>query len=177
MNDELFAQIKTEYDNFYRKIMLNGRLPMWSTSKGFWNASISDEVYKAFKKMKLQKYKNFLDVGSGDGKITMIASMFCKKADGIEIDKFLHTKGLEVQKKFEIGNVTLHNKDFFDHDFSQYSTLFLSPDTSLERGIEEKLLREMKGTLIHHGHHFHPRHLKKEKSFEINGSLFTVYKK
>lgn len=173
--DNVFLEIKEEYEIFYKNLMKRGKLPMWSTEKGFWNASQSDEVYEAFKKIKLQKFRKFLDIGSGDGKVVMIAALFCKNAEGIEIDDLLHNKALEMCSKFGFWNVAFHNKDIFEHDFSKYDILFLAPDAPLERGLENKLLKEMKGKLIHFGHHFHPRNLKKEDSFLVNGNLVTVY--
>lgn len=167
--------MKKEYDNFYRSLLKEGKLPMRSTSKGFWNASASDEVYGAFKKIGLQKFKSFLDIGSGDGKVVMAAALFCHNAEGIEIDGFLHGKAVEMKSKFKIHNAVFHNKDFFEHDFSKYDLLFLAPDAPLERGLESKLLEEMKGKLIHYGHHFHPNLLKKENSFLVNGNPVTVY--
>ena len=175
MNDIIFNQIKKEYDNFYRSLLKIGRLPMWSTEKGFWNAAIANEVYEAFKKIKLDKFKNFLDIGSGDGKIVLIASLFCRNAEGIEINNFLHNKAVEIKNKFKINNAIFHNKDFFEHDISVYDALFLAPDNSLDRGLEKKLLKEMKGKLIHYGNHFHPRFLKKEDSFLVNGTLVSLY--
>ena len=175
MNDILFSHIKKEYDDFYRELLKSGKLPMWSTEKGFLNSSISDEVYDAFKKIKLSKFRNFLDIGSGDGKVVLIASLFCKNAEGIEIDKLLHNKAIEMKNKFKINNAILHNKDFFQHDFSKYDVLFLAPDSSLDRDLENKLLNEMKGKLIHYGHHFHPRFLKKENSFLVNNTLVSIY--
>ena len=175
MDDALFLQIKKEYDNFYRNILRKGRLPMWSTSKGFWNASISDEIYEAFRRINLEQFNAFLDIGSGDGKIVLIASLFCKNAEGVEIDKFLHSKAIEMQRKIGIGNAQFHNKDFFQHDFSKYDILFLSPDATLERGIENKLLKEMRDKLVHYGHHFQPRFLTKEESFFVNGNLVGLY--
>ena len=177
MNDIAFNQIKSEYDNFYRAILKKGRLPMWSTSKGFWNAAVTDEVYEAFKKIGLSKFKNFLDIGSGDGKVVLLASLFCKNAEGVEIDKFLHSKAVEMQNKLGLRNATFHNKDFFQHNLSDYDILFISPDVPFERGLEKKLLKEMNGKLIHYGHHFHPRLLKKEESFLINGTLVSIYSK
>ena len=177
MNDIKFQEIKMEYDNFYTSILRKGKLPMWSTAKGFWNASISYEVYEAFKKLNLNKFKNFLDIGSGDGKVVLIASLFCGNSEGVEIDNFLHNKAIEVQKKLSILNAKFYEKDFFQHNFSQYEVLFLSPDAPLDRGIENKLLKEMKGKLIHYGHHYHPRFLKKEESFFVNGSLVSLYVK
>ena len=177
MNDVIFNQIKKEYDNFYRNLLKSGKLPMWSTEKGFWNAAIADEVYEAFKKIKLNKFKNFLDMGSGDGKIVLIASLFCRNAEGIEINNFLHNKAVEIKNKFKINNAIFHNKDFFEHDISVYDALLLAPDNSLDRGLEKKLLKEMKGKLIHYGNHFHPRFLKKEDSFLVNGTLVSLYSK
>ena len=173
--DKAFARIKEEYENFYKSLMKKGRLPMHSTEKGFWNASSSDEIYEAFKKVKLNKFKNFLDIGSGDGKVVLIAALFCKNAEGIEIDDLLHSKAVEMQAKLGFGNAVFHNKDFFEHDFSKYDALFLAPDTPLNRGLENKLLKEMKGKLIHFGRHFHPKSLKKEGSFLVNDNLITVY--
>ena len=175
MNDAIFHQINQEYNNFYRSLLKSGKLPMWSTSKGFWNAAISDEVYESSKRLKLNKFKNFLDIGSGDGKVVLIASLFCKNAEGIEIDNFLHDKAQQIKNKFDIKNAFFHNMDFFEHDFSKYDVLFLAPDAPLERGLENKLSKEMKGKLIHYGHHFQPRFLKKEDSFLINGNLISLY--
>ena len=177
MNDIVFNQIKSEYDNFYRALLRKGKLPMWSTAKGFWNAAVTDEVYEAFKKIKLNKFKSFIDLGSGDGKVVLLASLFCKNAEGIEIDKFLHNKAVEMQNKLGLRNAKFHNKDFFEHNLADYDVLFVSPDVPFERGLEKKLVKEMKGKLIHYGHHFHPKSLKKEDSFLINGTLVSVYAK
>ena len=177
MDDAAFIQVKKEYDNFYRSLLQKGKLPMRSTEKGFWNAAISDEIYKAFKKINLSKFKNFLDIGSGDGKVVLIASLFCKNAEGIEIDNFLHNKAIEMKNKFKINNAVFHNKDFFRHDFSRYDILFLSPDAPLERGLENKFLKELNGKLIHYGHHFHTRFLKEENNFLVNGNLISLYSK
>lgn len=177
MNEAAFSQIKKEYDNFYRELLKKGRLPMWSTEKGFWNAAIADEIYESFKRINLGKFKNFLDIGSGDGKVVLIASLFCRDAEGIEIDKFLHDKAVEMKNKFKINNAAFHNNDFFEHDFSRYDMLFLAPDAPMGRNLENKLLKELNGKLIHYGHHFHPRFLKKEGSFLVNGTLVSLYSK
>jgi len=170
-----FNTIKQEYDNFYRNMLKTGSLPMRSTELGFWNAAISQEVYDAFKKLQLQKFNKFADLGSGDGKITLIASLFCKQAEGIEIDDELHNKAVEVQKKLKTKNVSFHNEDFFDHSIHDYDIVFINPDKPLEKGMEDKLQKELNGKLIVYGHHFHPANLKKEKSFLVDNTLVTLY--
>ena len=108
MNEIVFNHIKKEYDGFYQTLLRMGKLPMWSTPKGFWNASISDEVYSAFKRINLSQFESFLDIGSGDGKVVLIASLFCQNAEGVEIDNLLHNKAIEIKMKCRIENVTFH---------------------------------------------------------------------
>ena len=175
MDDDSFVKIKQGYEEFYRSLLKRGRLPMWSTEKGFWNASSSNDIYSAFKKLKLQRFKNFLDIGSGDGKVVLIATLFCKNAHGIEIDDFLHSKAIEMQHLFKISNAIFHNADFFGHDFSKYSVMFVAPDAPMERGLESKLLKEMKGKVIVYGEHFHPRFLTKQDSFLVNDCTIALY--
>lgn len=175
MKPRKFKQIKEEYDNFYKNLLKKGKLPLWSTELGFWNAAISNEVYNAFKKLELQRFNKFIDLGSGDGKITLIASLFCKQAEGIEIDDELHEKALEMKEKLNIKNALFHNKDFFDHSINDYDIVFINPDKPIERGLEKKLISELKGKLILHGHHFHPKNLKKDKSFLVDNTLVTLY--
>jgi len=163
-----FRKIKEEYDDYYKEMLGKGQLPMKSTKLGFWNAAISDEVYDAFKKLNLQKFNSFIDLGSGDGKITMIASLFCKEAEGVEIDDALHEKAIEMKERLGIRNVRFHHNDFHEHTIKDYDVVFINPDKPMERGMEKKLLRELKGKLILYGHHFHPISMKKEKSFIIS---------
>jgi hypothetical protein len=175
MDDLRFLSIDESYNNFYRELLKKGRLAMWSTEKGFWSASISGEVYEAFRKIGLGRTKSFIDLGSGDGKVVLIASLFCKKAAGIEIDPFLHKKAIETQKRLRIPNAAFINGDFAGHNISQYDFVFLAPDAPLERGLELKLLCELKGKLILYGNHFHPSILRKEIEFSLNGTGVCVF--
>lgn len=175
--DLAFNKIKEEYDNFYRNLLRRGKLPLGDTGQGFWGIAISDEIFEAFKKLKLHNFKTFVDLGSGDGKVVLIASLFCKRAVGIEIDNGLHKKALEIQKKLAISNAIFFNNDFFSHSISEFDAVFTFPDQPMERGLEEKLLNELNGKLLHYGHHFHPKQLNKEQSFNVNGNMFTVYSK
>ena len=175
MDEILFNQIKEEYNSFYKELLKGGRLPMWDTGHGFWSHAIADEVYEAFKRLNLQKHRSFIDLGSGDGKIVLIAALFCKRAVGIEIDNALFKKSLEMQRKLSIPNAIFYNNDFYDHSISEFDVAFVYPDMPMHRGLEKKLRNELRGKLIHHGHHFHPESLKAESQFSVNGSLFTVY--
>lgn len=175
MNGRAFAEIKKEYDSFYKDLMRKGKLPLGSTEKGFWGGVIADEIYEAFKRINLHKHKTFIDLGSGDGKVVLIAALFCKRAVGIEIDNELFKKSMEMQMKLNIPNAIFHNDDFFDHNISGFDVAFVYPDSPMHRGLEKKLLNELTGKLVHYGHHFHPQNLKAEDKFLVNGNLVTVY--
>lgn len=176
MNEARFADIREEYDNYYSSLLKQGRLLAKDTGAGFWGPSVTDEVYEAFKKLNLNG-KNFLDLGSGDGKVTLIAALFCENAVGVEYDPMLAGKAVELRDKIGLFNAKFINDDFFNHDLSAYDVIFHAPDQPLHRGLEEKLLREMKkgSMLILYGHHFHPANMKKRKSFTVNNTLITVY--
>src|SRR3989338_3319165 len=138
MKPKKFKELKGEYDNFYRELMKKGKLPMRSTELGFLNAAISHEAYESFKRLGLEKYKSFIDLGSGDGKITLIASLFCREAHGVEIDPELFEKSVEMASKLNIQNASFHNKDLYDHDISRHDIVFVNPDRPMERGMEKK---------------------------------------
>ena len=175
MKPQLFAQIKKEYDDFYRSLLRKGKLPLWSTGKGFFGGVVADEIYEAFKRINLHKHKSFIDLGSGDGKVVLTAALFCKRAVGVEIDENLFNKSLEMQRKLYIPNAIFHNNDFYDHNRSEFDIVFVYPDSPMHRGMEKKLLNELRGKLLHYGYHFHPQNLQVEDKFLVNGNLFTVY--
>lgn len=177
MELELFQKIKKEYDNFYKILLRKGRLPLRTTRKGFWGHVPADDIYNAFKRLNLQKHTTFLDLGSGDGKVVLIASLFCKRAVGIEMDDELFKKSLEIQKNVGIPNAIFFNNNFYDQSVSGFDTVFVYPDKPMHRNLEEKLLNELTGKLLHCGHHFHPENLQKEGQIHVNGTQFTVYTK
>ena len=177
MKQLAFQQIKKEYDSFYNELLSQGKLPLRSTDKGFWGHIPAQDIYEAFKQLNLQEHKTFIDIGSGDGKVVLIASLFCKRAVGIEIDDELFSKSLDMQKILGIGNAIFFNDDFYNHSVSGFDAVFVYPDEPMHRNLEKKLLNELTGKLIHCGHHFHPENLRKHKDIMVNGTLMTVYTK
>ena len=170
----LYGKIKKEYGNFYTSLLRKGKLPLGTTEGGFWGYSIDDEVFEAFKKIGLQNYKSFIDLGSGDGKVVLIASLFVKNAVGIEIDKDLVGVSNNIKNKLKINNAEFILGDFFDFDLSKFDAIYSYPDNKINQ-IENKLLKEMKGILVHYGNYYYPSLLKKEQQFKINGTAITVY--
>jgi len=171
-----FEKLKIEYDRFYKTLLQQGKFPLRTTSKGFWGHIPTEDIYESFKKLNL-KGKTFVDLGSGDGKVVLIASLFCKRAVGIEIDDELFRKSLQIQQNLGIGNAVFFNNDFYEHSVAGFDVVFVYPDEPMHRRLEKKLLNELTGKLIHCGHHFHPQELNKEFDFNTNGSLVSIYVK
>ncbi len=133
------------------------------TAKGIWGTSNLDHVYSLFKKIKLENYSRFLDVGCGDGRVVLVASLFTDAA-GVEFDSDLVAKALEIKKKLGL-TATITCGDFFEEDFSSYDIIFTNPDTGFYNGIEDKLLSEFKGKLIVYNNVFLPRLMKRGKTY------------
>ncbi|MBW2978241.1 class I SAM-dependent methyltransferase [Candidatus Woesearchaeota archaeon] len=138
---------------------------MGDTEKGFWGAAITEHLYEFFKKIKLQNYKNFLDLGSGDGKVVLIASLFGVKATGIEFDKDLIKTSQKIKNELKL-KADFIQSDFFKHDVSKYDIIFVNPDKGFENGLEDKLIKDMnpKTKLLVYNQIFLPRFLKKGKT-------------
>jgi len=175
MSFEMLPSIKSAYDGFYRDLLGQGRLPLKDTKVGFWGAAITDEAFAALRKIGLTKSSRFLDLGSGDGKVTLLAALLCKEAHGVEYDPELFNKSVEVAQKIGMGNVKFFNYDFFDHPLEGYDVVFIHPDKPMSRGVEQKLKNELNGKLVVYGHHFHPTSLKRKMKFNSGETLVSVY--
>jgi len=144
--DNEFQQIKQKYDEFYNFLLKRGQLPIKDTGVGFWGISVGDEIFELFKRIHLEKFKHFIDLGSGDGKVVLIASLFTD-ATGIEYDKWLHESAVDIQKKLShiprVSKATFTRKNFTDHSITDYDIVFVNPDKPLHKGLENKLMLEL----------------------------------
>lgn len=168
-----FLTIKKEYENFDRNLLKQGQLPLWDTGVGFYSAAILTETFELFKKINLQNYNHFLDLGSGDGRVVLTASLFTK-ATGIEIDPKLIAASLNIKQKLGLDAEFIQT-NFYDYRISGHDIVFVNPDGPMHRGLENKFLNELRGKLIVYGHHFHPTLLRKHRDFNINGNYMAVY--
>ncbi len=168
---------------------------MGDTEKGIWGTSITQDIFDFFRQIKLQNYRNFIDLGSGDGKVVLIASLFGINAAGIEFDKDLIKSSIKIrdQLKLKLSNESekgLENSknfqraefiqgDFLEHDLSKYDFIFINPDKGFENKIEEKLIKEMQpaAKLFVYNNIFLPRFLKKGKNYWFNGIPIISYNK
>lgn len=170
-----FKQIKEEFKEYDKTVLEQFKMTVRDTEKGIWGPANVDNCFELFKKIKLSG--NFLDIGSGDGRVVLVASLFTKSV-GIEFDEELVEVGIKIRDKLGL-KAELIRADYFKHDFSSYDVFFINPDTGFEHGLEDKLLKEMKpdARLYIYNNIFLPRFLKKGQTYWFNSIPVIVYKK
>lgn len=158
---ESFQKIKTFYSQYYHELKTKGVHTYKQTEKGFWLSSVSSEVFDLFRTIKLEQFNHFADLGSGDGKVALIASLFTKST-GIEIDEELVKRSIQIKEKLDLQNVQFIKGDFLKEKLSSYDILFIYPDNPLI-SLEQKVLREFKDNLVVCGDTFLPEKLVKKR--------------
>lgn len=88
---------------------------------------------------------NFIDIGSGDGRIVRWAAKQGFNADGIEFNPFLTLYSRSVITLKGLRNrAKIFNKDFRNHDFSKYDFAYLYIFPEHMDSVSNKLFSEMK---------------------------------
>lgn len=172
---ESFQKIETFYKQYYHELKTKGVHSYKQTEKGFWFSSVSSEVFDLFRTIKLEQFNHLADLGSGDGKVALIASLFTKST-GIECDEELVKRSIQIEEKLGLQNVQFVKGDFLKEDLSSYDILFIYPDNPLIR-LEQKILKEFGGDLIVCGGIFLPEKLIKKRIVHINNAAFGIYRR
>ncbi len=122
-------------------------------------------------------------MGSGDGRVVLLAALHGVKATGFETDDWLTNCALELKRKANHpheNKIHLLQKDFLKSDLSKHDILFINPDRPFHRDhLGKKIEATMhdNAKLIVYGYEFHPNHLEEEQEHIINGEKFTIYRK
>ncbi|MBU0535560.1 MAG: methyltransferase domain-containing protein [Nanoarchaeota archaeon] len=171
----MLEKIKQEYLKVHGDLIKDKKL-LKPTSLGYSGSASADTIHEFFKKIGLDKYSSFADLGSGEGKVVLIASLFTKSF-GIEIDEELIGISNNIKKKLKLDNAAFLYGDFLDMDLTDYDILFINPDQPMYEA-EKKLRREMTGKqkLIVFGGLYKPLNMKLVKEFTVQNAKFFVYK-
>jgi hypothetical protein len=172
--NEKFAEIKQSYSELHAEFLKTNPLLVKYMERGIWAPSLSKEIFKIFKKFQ-SKEKILLDLGSGDGLVVMIASLFFEKAVGVEFEKEFYDHSLEKKKQLKITNVDFIYEDFYNIDFGKYDILFIAPDKEFTLRLENKIENELTGTLIVYSSIFQPKTLKLSQKFETAHFEVFIY--
>ena len=131
-----------------------------------------DNIFDFFKEIGLQNYRHFLDLGCGDGRVVLVASLFTK-ASGIEFSGELIKVAETIRDDLGI-DCDLIAGDYLDHDLSGYDIIFINPDHGFKE-LEEKLSRELKGPLFVYNEIFSPALLKKCRKYWYRQTAIVKY--
>lgn len=117
------------------------------TEKGGFLPSSLDETKSVFSNF-LKPGTKFLDLGSGDGRIVFLASLFGAEAVGIEHDPALYQISVRAREDLssiiDVEKTRFIKGDFLQHDFSSYDVFYLYEGTDDILGLKNKLSKEMK---------------------------------
>lgn len=117
------------------------------TAKGIFAASDLEALVVPFTSL-LKPNLKFIDLGSGDGRVVFLASLFGVEATGIEFDPDLYEISMTAMKSLsdviDTGKSHFIQGDFLQHDFSKYDIFYLCAGTNDESALKKKLSVEMK---------------------------------
>ena len=172
--NSVFSKIKATYQEFYQELKLSeNTLSYRSTKSGMWATSVAEELYRAFCHFDLDHYNHVADLGSGDGIVVVIASLFTQ-ATGYEIDEWLYQQSIKLSHSLNLPRVTFLRKDFLQANLSGHDLLYLYPDKPFYE-LEDRLLATWSGRLLVNGPHFPPRYLRKLSGCKSSVGRFVLY--
>ncbi len=171
-------QVKAVYKEFEQYLLKNGIPLSRDTGIGYWGVTPLQDLHDLFQEIGIQKHKHLLDLGSGDGRVVLLAAAMGIKATGIEADDWLLRTALDLKRKINhssMEHAAFISDDFMKLDLQQFDLVYVSPDKPFHRGLDRKLSKELNGKLLVHSYEFLPQALKLERQFKINGELFSLY--
>lgn len=126
--------------------------PYQLTKLGAWAASRAPHVYSFFRRMELDRYELFLDLGSGDGVVACIAGLFTRSV-GIEVDFRLCGLAQRATQDLSLtGRVSFICGDYRQLPIRRADCLYHYPDKPMQK--LEDLLIGWRGDLLVYGPHF-----------------------
>ena len=101
-----------------------------------------DRLRKMIKMANLKPTDKVIDLGSGEGRITIAAAKYCAKSVGVEINPSLYwfSKIKTVGKK----NIEFRNESLWKTDLSDYDLVFIYFIPHRMKKLAEKIKKEMK---------------------------------
>jgi len=148
--------------------------PYRLTSLGAWAASRAPHVYHFFRKIRLERFPLFLDLGSGDGLVTCVAGLFTR-AVGIEVDPALCRTSLKAARALGLTDrVGFACADYRCRQIRRADVLYIYPDNPILPFLE--LLGDWNGTLLVYGPHFPPEGFQVVEDLRCAGERLRVYR-
>ncbi|MFP4118925.1 MAG: hypothetical protein ACLFTH_02615 [Candidatus Woesearchaeota archaeon] len=168
-----FQRIEMYYADFDTKKLREHGTLVHDTEKGIFGVSDLKVIFEFFKKIGLSDTDVFVDLGSGDGRVVLVASLF-SKAIGIEYDQELIAESAEAVKAMA-SEAEFYAKDYEAFDYSQATVLFSYADHPFTPTFIEKLKTEFNGLLYVYQGVFLPEGVLKGRTVWIGQTPLISY--
>lgn len=143
------------------------------TVKGIFGVSELSVLNDFFNKISLSENDIFVDLGSGDGRVNILASIYSKSI-GIEFDKELVVESI-ANNAFLQTSAEFIEQDYELYDFSDTTIIFSFADHFFSDDFIKKLKKEFKGKLFVYEGIFTPDNLRKGKTIWIGQTPIISY--
>jgi protein-L-isoaspartate O-methyltransferase len=143
------------------------------TPLGMWACSDAKEVHDIFIQVGLQEYGHIADLGSGDGRVVLLASLFTQ-ATGLEADGELATQAQGMSQGLGLKRARFIQGDCRRADLAPYDLLFLYPDKPLD-WLEALLPADWSGHMLIYGPHFKPQRMTYLKTFYAGRTICGLW--
>lgn len=149
--------------------------PYKMTPAGMWACSDAQEVHDLFAQVDLAGYGHLCDLGSGDGRAVLLASLFTR-ATGIEADPGLVEASQGMAQGLGLSRARFICGDCRQADLTPFDLLFLYPDKPLD-WLEALLPPDWPGRLLVYGPYFQPRGLSHLRTLYAGKTLCTLWRR
>lgn len=146
-----------------------------ATPAGMWACSDPAEVHEVFTALDLAACRHLLDLGSGDGRVVLVASLFTR-ASGVEADPELTREAISLARGLGLTQAEFSCGDCRRTDLAPYDLLFIYPDKPLG-WLEDLLPDGWTGRLLVYGPYFKPRALRHLKTLYAGQTICTLWGK
>lgn len=173
MDAERFSEIKAYYDTRDRSTIKASGMLVRDTSFGIWGTTHLDDAFTFFTRIRLERFTRFVDLGCGDGRVVLVASLFTRAA-GIEGDAELFCVASEAKAALGV-DADIRQGDYLAEPLDAYDCIFMFADKRFEPELVAKLQREFSGYLFVYNKLFAPDGLAQGKTYWVGQIPIASY--
>lgn len=172
-----FNLIREHYSRQDIELITKKGSRVFNTSHGIFGVSDLAEMFSFFQEVGALG-ERIIDLGSGDGRIALLASLF-GPTTGIEVDKDLHNIAVKTREELiehipELERCRLVNGDYTEADLSGYTLFFTYADHGWTEDFENRL-KASGGMLYSYQNIFTPKTIKKGKTIWVGQTPIVSY--
>jgi len=179
---ERFSMIERYYSALDLERRKKGNPSYEDTAHGIWGSSDLRKCFDLFMRISLSEKNRLLDLGSGDGRIAMVAALFCGSS-GVEGDASLHAVALRAKRELIARIPSLERCELVLGDYTAidssrlavFDTFFIFADHSWPKDFETCIASCCVGNLYSYANIFSPSSLTKGPTIWLDQTPVVVY--